>query len=201
MLFTSLFTVYSITNVMLQRNLPNQMINTISADFFNSFAYCIFCFLGTVFCLLIAIFAFLLIRIMILLFFLYLFDVYTYSPIYHTPICSLPVSFESYLYFISLVLYRMSNVISKEHSKIKTPLNWSFEIKNGLLGVKRDRFVSLIGYVHFDENDNKTRNVWKNHFFIFIFFFFLSFFTLCNFLIFVYFLYRWWESVGTYSPG
>jgi hypothetical protein len=53
----------------------------------------------------------------------------------------------------------MSIVISNKDLETKSPLNWSFEIKNGLLGVKRDRFVSLIGYVHFDENNNKTRNV------------------------------------------
>jgi hypothetical protein len=53
----------------------------------------------------------------------------------------------------------MSIVVSSQNLETKYPLNWSFEIKNGLLGVKRDRFVSLIGYVHFDENDNKTRSV------------------------------------------
>jgi hypothetical protein len=51
----------------------------------------------------------------------------------------------------------MSIVVSRQDLETKSMLNWSFEIKNGLLGVKRDRFVSLIGYVHFD--DNKTRNV------------------------------------------
>jgi hypothetical protein len=38
--------------------------------------------------------------------------------------------------------------------------HWSFEITNGLLGTERDTFLLLIGYVHFDRNDNKTRNVW-----------------------------------------
>jgi hypothetical protein len=86
-------------------------------------------------------------------------DVYIYSPIYPPPICSLSVSFESYLYFIWLIWYRMSIVFSSQELETKSPLNWPFEIKNGLLGVKRDRFVSLIGYVHFDEKDKKTRNV------------------------------------------
>jgi hypothetical protein len=50
----------------------------------------------------------------------------------------------------------MSIVVSNQDLETKSPLNSSFEIKNGLLGVKRDRFVSLIGYVY---NDKKTRNV------------------------------------------
>jgi hypothetical protein len=53
----------------------------------------------------------------------------------------------------------MSIVVSSKDLETKSPLNWSFEIRNGLFGVKRDIFVSLIGYVHLDENDKKTRNV------------------------------------------
>jgi hypothetical protein len=153
MLFTSLFTVYLIVNVILLQNLPNRMINTIFVHFFNSFTYCAFYPLRTVFYLLIPIFAIFTNLYNDSFTFPVFVDVYTYPP----SIYSLSISFQSYSYFVWLIWYRMSNVISKEHLKIKTPLNWSFEIKNGLLGVKRDRFVSLIGYVHFD--DNKTRNV------------------------------------------
>jgi hypothetical protein len=53
----------------------------------------------------------------------------------------------------------MSIVISIEDLESKSPLNWSFEIKNGLTGIKRERFLLLLGYAHFDVNDNKTRNV------------------------------------------
>jgi hypothetical protein len=53
----------------------------------------------------------------------------------------------------------MSVVIANENLKSKSPASWSFEIKNGLVGIKRDRFLLLIGYVHFDLNNNKTRSV------------------------------------------
>jgi hypothetical protein len=53
----------------------------------------------------------------------------------------------------------MSTGVSSQDLETKSPLNWSYEIKNGLLGVKRDRFVSLVGYIHFDKNNNKIRNV------------------------------------------
>jgi hypothetical protein len=53
----------------------------------------------------------------------------------------------------------MSIVVSRKDLETKSPLNWLFEIRNGLLGMKRDKFLSLIGYVHFDKNNNKTRNV------------------------------------------
>jgi hypothetical protein len=52
----------------------------------------------------------------------------------------------------------MSIVISNKDLESKSPLNWSFEIRNGLLGVKRDRFLSLIGYMYFDKNQIKTMN-------------------------------------------
>jgi hypothetical protein len=102
-------------------------------------------------------------------------DFYTYSHVCHPPIFSSSISFESYIYVIRLIWYRMSVVISSQDLETKSPLIWSFEIKNGLLGVKRDRFVSLIGYVHFDENNNKTRNVLIKYFFFFFFFFFYFF--------------------------
>jgi hypothetical protein len=54
----------------------------------------------------------------------------------------------------------MSVVITNDDLKNELPINWSFEITNGLLGIERDTFLLLIGYVHFDHNDNKTRNVW-----------------------------------------
>jgi hypothetical protein len=95
-------------------------------------------------------------------------DTTVYSP--HTYYSS--IFFKSYMHFIRLIWYRMSIVISNEDLESKYPLNWSFEIRNGLLGVKRDRFLSLIGYMHFNKNDNKIRNVWKNYFFLLIFFFF-----------------------------
>jgi hypothetical protein len=34
-----------------------------------------------------------------------------------------------------------------------------FNIKNGLLGIKRDRFLLLLGHMTFGKTDNKTRNV------------------------------------------
>jgi hypothetical protein len=41
-----------------------------------------------------------------------------------------------------------------------------YDIKNGLLGIKRDRFLLLIGHMTFENTDNKTRSVWN----IYIFF-------------------------------
>jgi hypothetical protein len=198
MLFASLFTVYLIINVILLQNLPNRTINTISVHFFDSFTSNPFYTLETFLVYSSLFSSFSLICVMILLLFLCLLMSilnYHYISHFHSP----SVSFKSYLYFIWLIWYRMSIVVSSQDLETKSPLNLSFEIKNGLLGVKRDRFVSLIGYVHFD--DKKTRSVWGNYFFLFILLFFLIFFSLCNFLIFTYFLYRWWESVGTFSPG
>jgi hypothetical protein len=34
-----------------------------------------------------------------------------------------------------------------------------YDVKNGLLGIKRDRFLLLIGHMSLENNDNKTRNV------------------------------------------
>jgi hypothetical protein len=34
-----------------------------------------------------------------------------------------------------------------------------FDIKNGLLGIKRDRFLLLLGYVNVENTHDKTRNV------------------------------------------
>jgi hypothetical protein len=164
--------VHLIVNVILLRIFPNRMINTISVHFFNLFTCCTFYLFGTVFCSLIAIFTIFTDLHDDSFTFPVFVDVYTYTSVYPPPICSLSVFFESYLYFIRLIWYRMSIVFPSQDLETKSPLNWSFEIKNGLLGVKRDRFVSLIGYVHFDENNNKTRNVWKNYFFLSIFLFF-----------------------------
>jgi hypothetical protein len=53
----------------------------------------------------------------------------------------------------------MSVIIKSCDLKNKSPINCSFEITNGLLGVERDTFLLLIGYVGLDYGDNKTRNV------------------------------------------
>jgi hypothetical protein len=37
-------------------------------------------------------------------------------------------------------------------------LGESFEIGNGILGTKRDVFLSILPYIYYD--DRKTRNVW-----------------------------------------
>jgi hypothetical protein len=34
-----------------------------------------------------------------------------------------------------------------------------YDVKNGLLGIKRDRFLLLIGHMSLGNNDNETRNV------------------------------------------
>jgi hypothetical protein len=34
-----------------------------------------------------------------------------------------------------------------------------YDVKNGLLGIKRDRYLLLIGHMSLEGNDNKTRNV------------------------------------------
>jgi hypothetical protein len=34
-----------------------------------------------------------------------------------------------------------------------------YDVKNGLLGIKRDRYLLLIGHMSFENTDNKTRNV------------------------------------------
>jgi hypothetical protein len=36
----------------------------------------------------------------------------------------------------------------------------NFDITNGLIGIKRDRFLLLIGYISLKKDDNKTRNVY-----------------------------------------
>jgi hypothetical protein len=82
MLFTSLSTVFLIVNVILLRNLPIQIINTISVHFFDSFTCCTFYPLGTVFGSIVAIYAiFADLRNDSFTFPLFV-DVYTYSPIY-----------------------------------------------------------------------------------------------------------------------
>jgi predicted AAA+ superfamily ATPase len=34
-----------------------------------------------------------------------------------------------------------------------------FDVKNGILGIKRDRFLLLLRHMSFENADNKTRNV------------------------------------------
>jgi hypothetical protein len=34
-----------------------------------------------------------------------------------------------------------------------------YDVKNGLLGIKRDRYLLLLGYMGLENTDNKTRNV------------------------------------------
>jgi hypothetical protein len=34
-----------------------------------------------------------------------------------------------------------------------------YDVKNGLLGIKRDKFLLLIGHMSFEHTDDKTRNV------------------------------------------
>jgi hypothetical protein len=34
-----------------------------------------------------------------------------------------------------------------------------YDVENGLLGIKRDRYLLLIGHMSLENNDNKTRNV------------------------------------------
>jgi hypothetical protein len=34
-----------------------------------------------------------------------------------------------------------------------------YDVKNGLLGIKRDRFLLLIGHMSLESTDDKTRNV------------------------------------------
>jgi hypothetical protein len=53
----------------------------------------------------------------------------------------------------------MSAVIGKDNIKIESPINWNFEIDNGLLGIKRDSFLLLLAYMNFGNGEKKTRNV------------------------------------------
>jgi hypothetical protein len=48
----------------------------------------------------------------------------------------------------------MSIDINKTNSVID-----GYDVKNGLLGIKRDRFLLLIGHMSLENTDNKTRNV------------------------------------------
>jgi hypothetical protein len=41
----------------------------------------------------------------------------------------------------------------------KLTVNYKFEIKNGLLGIERDRFLLLLGYSNLIHSDIITRNV------------------------------------------
>jgi hypothetical protein len=34
-----------------------------------------------------------------------------------------------------------------------------YDVKNGLLGIKRDRFLLLIGHMSLEDTDSKTRSV------------------------------------------
>jgi hypothetical protein len=85
MLFASLFSVCLIVNLKPLRNFPNRIINTISVHFFNSFTYCAFYPLGTIFGSFIAIFTiFANLRNNSSAFPVFV-DVYTNSPIYPPP--------------------------------------------------------------------------------------------------------------------
>jgi hypothetical protein len=53
----------------------------------------------------------------------------------------------------------ISVVTNNYDLKRKSQVNSNFEIRNGLLGIKRDVFLVLLGYSSFDCGDNKTRNV------------------------------------------
>jgi hypothetical protein len=53
----------------------------------------------------------------------------------------------------------MSVVIKTGEMKRMSGINSNFEISNGLMGVKRDIFLLLIGFMNFYLGDNKTRNV------------------------------------------
>jgi hypothetical protein len=53
----------------------------------------------------------------------------------------------------------MSAVIESHEIERMLGTNSNFEIRNGLLGVKRDIFLLLIGFMNFYHGDNKTRNV------------------------------------------
>jgi hypothetical protein len=46
-----------------------------------------------------------------------------------------------------------------ERNKKNSPLIEKFDVLNGLIGIKRDNFLLLIGYMNIGNNDNKTRNV------------------------------------------
>jgi hypothetical protein len=52
------------------------------------------------------------------------------------------------------IISNFFNKNNKSDSLIK-----QFDVKNGLLGIKRDRFLLLIGHMSLENNDNKTRNV------------------------------------------
>jgi hypothetical protein len=95
----SLYFMYSITNVMQLRNHSNQIVNTIFADFFGSFTFCLFYLLEIYFRSFIAIFAIFVDLHNTSSAFPVFVDVYTYPP----PIYSFSVSFDSYLYFIWLI--------------------------------------------------------------------------------------------------
>jgi hypothetical protein len=46
-----------------------------------------------------------------------------------------------------------------ERNKKDSLLIEKFDVLNGLIGIKRDNFLVLIGYMNIENNDNKTRNV------------------------------------------
>jgi hypothetical protein len=53
----------------------------------------------------------------------------------------------------------MSVVFKNVKIKRKSEIDSNIEIKNGLIGVNRDIFLLLIGFMNFYLGDNKTRNV------------------------------------------
>jgi hypothetical protein len=62
----------------------------------------------------------------------------------------------------------MSAVIESHDIERKLGTNSNFEIRNGLLGVKRDIFLLLIGFMNFYHGDNKTRNVRTSNKFVYL---------------------------------
>jgi hypothetical protein len=84
----------------------------------------------------------------------------------------IPVSIKSGYYEI----WQTNINISNENLGSKSPLNWSFDIKNGLIGIERDIFLLLLGYGYFNVNNSKTRNVRMFRFSFFFSFFFIFYF-------------------------
>jgi hypothetical protein len=53
----------------------------------------------------------------------------------------------------------MSNASASFDLEKRSRINLSFEFDNGLIGVKRGRFLLVIGYQQLYPNDNKTGNI------------------------------------------
>jgi hypothetical protein len=66
----------------------------------------------------------------------------------------------------------------------KSAINSSLEIKNGLLGVKRDVFLLLLAYMYFENGEMKIKSVRIQYFlFLFLFFNFLTYLLILPFLL------------------